>query len=234
MKTIVVIPAFNEEDHIGHVIQDIRAVSPAWDIVVVDDASTDKTYEHARASGVAVVRHVVNRGQGAALRTGTEWALLHGADSIIHFDADGQFSARELPGFIEPLEKGKETIVLGSRFLRVKTDQNNGDNSDASKRIPWTKRVIILPVARLINWYITGIKLSDAHNGLRAFTRDAALKIRITQDRMAHNSNIVAEIKKHNLRFKEMPVTVYYHSYGQRAGAGFAILSDLFFGKLIK
>lgn len=195
----------------------------AWNIVVVDDASTDHTYERACENGVVVLRHLVNRGQGAALRTGTEWALLHGAEIIIHFDADDQFVARELPEFIKPLQTGQADAVFGSRFLGART-----------REIPWTKRAVILPLARLINWYITGIKLSDAHNGLRAFTRAAALKIHITQDRMAHNSNIVAEIKKNHLRFKELPVTVYYHSYGQRAWEGLIIIKDLLLDRLIK
>ena len=223
MKVAVILPAYNEEENIERVVQELHTVRPAWDIVVVDDASTDQTGERARTNGVTVLRHLINRGQGAALRTGTEWALLHGADVIIHFDADGQFEARELPDFIAPLLKGEAEVVLGSRFL-----------GNAHTHIPWTKRVLVLPIARLINWYITGIKLSDAHNGLRAFTRDAAFKVHITQDRMAHNSNIVAEIKKNNVPFKELPITVYYRSYGQRASAGFAILKDLFLEKLIK
>lgn len=223
MNVFVVIPAYNEEEHICKVIDDIRAVNGAWRIVVVDDASTDATAVRAREAGATVLCHAVNRGQGAALKTGTEWALLHGADIIVHFDADGQFEPQELPRCIAPLERHEAEVVLGSRFLGA-----------SPPHIPWSKRAVVLPVARIINRLITGVNLSDAHNGLRAFTRVAARAIRITQDRMAHNSNIVAEIKKNNMRFCEVPVTVYYHSYGQTPWAGFIILKDLLVGAFIR
>ena len=95
MKITTVIPAYNEADHIEKVINKLKPYVD--EIIVVDDSSRDNTYELARLAGAVVVRHIINRGQGAALRTGTQLALDRGADIIIHFDADDQFQVEDIP-----------------------------------------------------------------------------------------------------------------------------------------
>jgi len=212
MKLAVVIPAFNEEKNIGKVIEEVKKVID-W-VIVVDDGSSDKTALIAKEKGATVLTHLVNCGQGAALKTGSDWARAKEADIIIHFDADGQHLVDDIKNLIEPLLKGEVDITLGSRFLK-KTN------------VPWTKKYLILWPAIFLNWLLVGIKLSDAHNGLRAISREAYKKFNLTQPRMAHNTEILAEIKRNNLRFKEVGVTVSYHEYGQGFFSGLKIIKDL-------
>lgn len=213
-KLFVVLPAYNEEARIAKVIAEVKQYGAH--IVVVDDASSDRTVAVVERQGVEVLSHVVNRGQGAALQTGDEFALMHGADIIVHFDADGQHQAKDIPRVIQPVQEEVVDVVLGSRFL-LKT----------ASQIPWTKRFLILPLARWVNFLFTGLPLTDGHNGWRALSRAAAQKIIITQDRMAHNTEIPMLIKKHHLSYKEVPVEIIYHEYGQGFWDGVKILLDL-------
>jgi len=217
----VVIPAYNEEKNIGRVISGLFNHG-FKNIIVVDDGSSDKTYETAKGSGVYVLRHEINRGQGAALQTGDEFAILKGADVVVHFDADGQFNPDDIAGAVREMEKTGTDVVLGSRFL------------DARSSLPWTKRNIVLPVSKIINRFFTGVKLTDAHNGFRVLSRNALEKIYIVQDRMAHNSDIVRQIKNNNLKFTEFPVHVIYKEYGQGIEGGAKIIMDLFQDRFIK
>lgn len=221
MSVFVVIPAFNEEKNICPVIRDIFSLYPDFQIVVVDDGSKDNTAAAARDCGALVLRHVINRGQGAALKTGTDYALKHGADIIIHFDADRQFEPKEISTMIAPVKRGDVEVVIGSRFL-------SGNN-----HLPWSKKNIILPLARVINFFFTGCWLSDAHNGFRVLSRRAAEFLDIQQDRMAHNSEIAYLIKINSLPFRELGITVYYHRYGQGWRGGLKIIKDLFIGKFL-
>lgn len=220
MKCIVVVPAYNEEKNLRPVLQGVFSHRPGDMVVVVDDGSVDNTVIVAQEAGAQVLRHVVNRGQGAALRTGTEYALNKWADIIVHFDADGQFDPAEIAVLIEPIARDEADVVLGSRFLK--------DNN-----IPWTKKHLILPLARLVNYFFTGLKLTDAHNGFRALSRKAAEVIEINQDRMAHNSEIVRQIQEKKLRFQEVAVTVSYNRYGQGVGGGLKIVKDLLLDKIL-
>lgn len=215
----VVVPAFNEEKKIGRVIRDLFEHGYK-NIVVVDDGSSDQTAGSAQLSGATVLRHQVNRGQGAALQTGNEFALRSGAKVIVHFDADGQFNPKDIAGAIELLNSQNLDAVLGSRFL------------DKRSNIPFFKKFFILPISRLINNFITGLKLSDVHNGFRVLNDRAAQKIKITQDGMAHNSQIPKLIKENNLIYKEYPVEVFYEENGQGIAGGFKILYDLFVDKI--
>jgi len=256
----IVIPAYNEEKNISQVLESLLKFD--YHLVVVDDGSFDKTYEKAKKTfacaglltanlssvlnkepnkqsrDVKILRHKINRGQGAALQTGTDYAIKNKADIIVHFDGDGQFLPSEIQQVVEPILSKKADIVLGSRFL---TNKKNNKASiccqtkiRTNNKMPFLKRYAILPVAKIVNWLLTGIKLTDAHCGFRAMNKLAAGKIRINQDRMSHNTEIVAQIKKHGLKYEEVPVTVIYNEFGQGIGGGFKILKDWFFSKLIK
>lgn len=199
----VIIPAYNEEKVIGQVVNDVLPV--AHTVVVVDDASRDTTAEEALRNGALVLNHRVNRGQGAALQTGIEYALEQGADIIVHFDADGQHQGADIPRFIGPILRGEADVVLGSRFL--------------SKRntIPFI-RSCVLKLGILFTWLYSGIKLTDTHNGFRAFSATSARSIRITENRMAHASEILHEIARQKLKCKEVPVSVLYTEYSLAKG----------------
>jgi len=214
-----IIPAYNEEDRISGVIEGLGGHVDR--VVVVDDASVDRTVQRVQKAGATVLRHKINRGQGAALQTGHAYAQKHGADYVIHFDGDGQFDVQDIrPALAELKERGVD-VLLGSRFLDDRTN------------MPWFKRNILHPVGRVINRVFSGLHLSDVHNGFRILNKKALEKIVITQDRMAHATEIPALIKKHNLSYIEFPVKVTYHEYGQRTSGGVRVLRDLLVGKFI-
>ena len=204
MKTFIVIPAYNEEKSIAKVIKDLKK-GGYNDIVVVDDGSKDNTYSAAEKAGADVLRHFINRGQGAALKTGVDYALMQRADMIVTFDADGQHLVSEIKRMTQPIVKGEVDVTLGSRFLDGKT------------KLPLKKRMV-LKGAVFFMWLMYGIKLSDAHNGFRALSRKAAQKIEIKADRIEHASEIVEEIHKRRMRFREIPVTIKYTDYSMKKG----------------
>lgn len=213
---IAVVPAYNEEKNIGPVISGL--FNQVDKIVVIDDGSVDSTLDEARLSGAVVLHHEINRGQGAALQTGHEYALKMGADYAVDFDADGQFDVTDIKPALEALQASGADILFGSRFL------------DNRSRVPWLKRGILLPLARLFNRWFFGVNLTDAHNGFRILNKRALSLIHITQDRMAHASEIPAQAKKFGLKHIEFPVKVVYREYGQGWGGGLRVVKDLVLG----
>ncbi|MBI4599515.1 glycosyltransferase family 2 protein [Candidatus Uhrbacteria bacterium] len=218
----IFIAAYNEEATIGAVIDDCLGVTSA--IVVVDDCSTDTTVDIAHRKGVVVLCHCINRGKGAAIRTGTAYALSQGADIIVHFDADGQHHAFDIPRLIQPILGGRVDVVLGSRFL-------NGASTNISPA-----RRAVLRLGSYFTWFFSGIRLSDAHNGLIAFSRTAARTIVFTEDRMAYASELIDEIRRLKIRYCEEPVTITYTDYsrgkGQRSSNALAIGWKMIWKKL--
>lgn len=219
MKIFCVIPAWNEEEKIKSVVDDVIKLVDR--VVVVDDGSIDKTAEVLSGSGAVVLRHVINRGQGAALRTGNEYSLLNGADVVVHFDADGQFLSSEIKDVIGPLLNNECDIVFGSRFLGKKS------------KLPFMKEFVIMPIAHLVNKVILGRTLSDPQAGFRAMNREALQKIIISQRGMAHCSEIIYKAFKSGLRIKEVPITVIYDEFGQSFGGGVRVIKDLLLAKLL-
>lgn len=218
-KTVCIIPALNEEANIGEVLSEVKNYVDK--VVVVDDGSTDKTFKKALEREVVVIKHIINRGQGAALETGNQYAKKINADIVVHFDADGQFLAKEIEEIIKPIKDGKAEIVFGSRFL--------GKNS----QMPKLKKNIIIPLAHLVNKLIIGKSLSDPQSGFRALSRKALDKITIEQDGMAHCSEIIYKTFKYNLKIKEVPIKVIYKNFGQSFNGGIRIIKDLLLSKII-
>lgn len=217
----IIIAAYNEGAVIGGVIQPL--IAAGYRVVAVDDGSRDETAARARAAGAAVLRHVVNRGQGAALQSGLRYALRHGAQILVTFDADGQHCAADLPGLVQPIADRRAEIVLGSRFLEHAAD------------VPATRRVL-LRLAVAFTRVMSGVRLTDAHNGLRALSRRAAERLDLQLDRMAHASEIIDQLARTGLPLEEVSVTVRYTSYslekGQRAGNAARIVWDYLLNKL--
>lgn len=200
----VVIAAFNEEKKIIGVIKGLKK-NGYRNIVVVDDGSRDRTYNIISKQNIHALKHFINRGQGASLKTGIDYAVRNGAKYVVTFDADGQHNPKEIERLLKPVVSGRFEVALGSRFLRK--DSNT----------PWIRRVV-LKIGVLVIWVMYGVKLTDSHNGFRVFSRKAAQKIQITSDRMEHASQIVEEIHKNNLKYKEVPVTITYSDYSKGKG----------------
>lgn len=217
---IAVVPAYMEEKKIGSVARSLSVLVDK--VIVVDDGSTDDTAKNAEVSGAIVLRHKINRGQGASLQTGCDYALQLGADYVLHFDGDGQFDVNDIQPALEKLKMEKADILFGSRFLG--TESNT----------PWFKKQILFPIARIFNNFFTGLKLTDVHNGFRVLSRLALQKIIITHDRMAHATEIVAQTKHNKLKYIEFPIKVVYCEYGQGFFGGLKILNDLVLGKFIR
>jgi polyprenyl-phospho-N-acetylgalactosaminyl synthase len=211
----IVLPAFNEAAIIGNVLQELFPMVPKDQIIVIDDGSTDGTGIVSDRMGVLTLRHLINCGQGAALVTGFQVALGLGADVIVSFDADGQHRAADIPELVAPILGGEADVVLGSRFLGHKPE--GMENT----------RYLVLKLGAVFTHVVSGINVSDPHNGFRAFSRYAARTIQIKQDRMAHASEILHEIARHRLVYVERPVKVRYTEYslakGQRSTAALRI-----------
>jgi glycosyltransferase involved in cell wall biosynthesis len=219
----VVVPAYNEARVIGGVVEEL--VARGHRVIVIDDGSSDDTPAAARRAGAVVLRHAVNRGQGAALQTGITYALRNGAEHIVTFDSDGQHAAEDVDALVAPLIAGRADVVLGSRFI------------GSTEGMPRGRRTI-LGLAVLFTRVASGAKVTDTHNGLRAFTRAAAAKLDIQLDRMAHASEILDQIVRHDLRFEEVPVHVRYTDYSRRKGqsslAALRILADYVLGRWMR
>jgi glycosyltransferase involved in cell wall biosynthesis len=211
----VVIPAFNEATSLGAVVGDLRRRGP--NVVVVDDGSTDETSRVALETGAVLLRHRVNLGQGAALQTGITYALRQGALRIGTFDADGQHRADDLLALLDALEPSVAEVALGSRFL------------GAGAEVPAPRR-LVLRAAVVFTRLMSGLAVTDAHNGLRAFTRRAASAIDLKTCRMAHASELLDQIARSGLPYRELPVRIAYTDYslgkGQRSTAALRVLFD--------
>jgi glycosyltransferase involved in cell wall biosynthesis len=219
----IVIAAYNEGAALGAVVAALRSLYNT--VIVVDDGSSDDTAQVAHGAGAHVLRHPLNLGQGAALQTGIDYALHIGCAYIITFDADGQHDANEIPALIAPLAEGRADVALGSRFL------------GHTVNMPRAKAITLWLAVRFSR-LTTGLHITDTHNGFRALNRDAARRIRIRQDRMAHASEILDQIATLSLRYVEVPVTITYTPYsiakGQRIMNSVGILKDQFMGRLAK
>jgi len=196
MKFFVVIPAYNEAPRIGGVINGVRKFTK--DILVVDDGSKDKTAEMAQKEGVKVLRHRLNLGKGAAMKTGVEAAIDLGAEAIILIDADGQHDPKHIPEFLKQINQGDE-VVFGSRNL--------------SYGVPLI-RYLGNKFGSVLISLLFGIYRSDMLCGYIAFTKKAYQKIKWDSSRYGVESEIVARTGKNKLKYTEIPIeTIYKDKY---------------------
>jgi glycosyltransferase involved in cell wall biosynthesis len=220
-NTWFVVPAHNEQASIGVVISPM--IDAGFSVVVVDDHSDDQTREVSLAKGAWVVRHPINLGQGASIQTGISFALSQDAETLVTFDADGQHQLDDARLMIAERTLKSVDVVLGSRFLR-----------DKPASMP-NSRFIILKLAVLFTRITSRLKVTDTHNGLRVMTAKAASSIYLQQNRMAHASEILSQVRKKNLSFVEFPTDVKYTSYslgkGQKSSNLISIMFELVMGK---
>ncbi len=204
MHTLVIIPAYNEAKTIGSVIDAVRAHTSH--IVVINDGSSDDTARIARAKGCQVKSHVINRGLGAALRTGFAHALQTEAQYVVTLDADGQHDPDDIPRLTEFLQQGHDAVI-GSRLI-------NTDGMPAT-------RIVANKFANAVTY--GGHITTDSQSGLRAFKRDALKRMTLNSDRMEISSEIIEEIYKNKLRFREIPIKPVYTEYSLAKGQSFTV-----------
>lgn len=218
-KIIGVIPAYNEENSISKVV--FETIKHVDDIIVIDDSSTDNTYENARKAGAIALRHIINRGAGAATCTGIQAALKLDADIIVTIDADGQHLPDDIPSLIKPILENRADIVIGSRF------EGNIDE------MPFIKKIGNILLNK-ITFLFYGINISDTQSGFKAFSRKTASLIDITVDRYGFCSEVIGEIRRKKLRFVEVPIPAIYinKNKGTTTFDGFKIIFDLVFRRI--
>lgn len=199
-KIYIIVPAYNESKAIGKVIDDIQAAG-FLNIIVVNDGSSDNTSEIAKNKNCITLRHILNRGKGAATQTGFDAAKLLDAEFVVTIDADGQHNPLEIETLLQPVINNKSDVALGSRFLQ----KNN---------VP-TSRKIVNVIGNLITLLFYGIYVSDSQSGFRAYNKKALNCMNTTFDRYEFESEAIGLIKLNNLSYLEVPITVSYSDYSR-------------------
>ena len=188
---------------------------------MIDDGSVDNTYKIAKKIHVKVLKHLLNRGLGAALATGFEYAKKHKYEIVVTFDADGQHKASDIKRIIVPIIEGKGDVVIGSRVLEY-------------RQMPILRRLINL-LSNLATYILFGIWTTDSQSGLRAFSSKALKLIKLKSERMEVSSEIFKEIGRNKLRLKEIPIKPIYTQYslnkGQRISNATNVIWKLFINK---
>jgi glycosyltransferase involved in cell wall biosynthesis len=203
-RVIAIVPAHNEERAIGDVVAEIRACDPSFDVVVIDDGSTDATASVASSQGAAVVVLPFNLGIGGAVQTGFKYALQHGYELAVRLDGDGQHDPSELAKLLAPIQAGEADIVTGSRFAL----------EDGAYRPPFARRVGITWFARIVSLLIRQ-RVTDTTSGFQALNlRGIAL---FAGDYPNDYPEVEATVLvfKHRLRLVEVPVRMREREHGE-------------------
>lgn len=208
INVVIVIPVYNEATVIGEVLAEIRSTGQ-YTTIVVDDGSGDDSFVQASAHGALALRHRINRGKGAAVKTGIMAANLFEADVVVTMDGDGQHDPADIDVLIRPIIEGKNDVVLGSRTLK----------RDEMPKI----KVLANYFGNFFTWLLYGIWVSDSQSGFRAYSKYAALIIDTKADKYEYDSKVIREIKTNRLRFTEVPVQTRYTEYskGKKQKQGF-------------
>ncbi len=208
MKSVyIVIPARNESRKIGEVITKIRKEG-FQHILVVDDGSSDQTFQIAEQNGAKVVKHIVNRGAGAATFTGIQTALELDAEIIVTMDADGQHDSKDIQSLIQPILDKKVDVVLGSRLI-------------LKKGMPLIRRFFNY-IGNLVTWVLFGLWVSDSQSGFKAFSKKAAAAIEIKTNGYEFCSEVIRELKVKKIKYTEIPIKTKYTKYSMQKGQSFA------------
>lgn len=222
MKLLIILPAFNEAKVISQVLAQVRKTAAKLplktEICVVNDGSQDNTARVAKNTQATVLTHVINRGLGASLSTGLEYAKQIQADFAITMDSDGQHDPDDLITVLTPLLNNQADVVIGSRRLQP------------TGHMPLLRR-INNQAFNLLTRLLFGVVTTDSLSGFRGFGKRAIQLIELKTERMEVSNEFFTEIKRHHLKFSEVPIKVIYTDYslakGVKPGNVFAILFRL-------
>jgi glycosyltransferase involved in cell wall biosynthesis len=191
-----ILPAFNEEVSIGSIV--LHARQHADRVIVIDDGSTDNTFEVAQLAGAEVIRHTSNKGKGAALKTGFEIAALNGTKIIVTLDADGQHDPEDIPKLIAPILAGEADMVNGSRYI-----------NDKDRNTPFYRRIGQSVLDKATN-FNSGLHITDTQSGFRAFDKDILPVFKFRSNGMAIESEMLMDAANAGLKMKEVEIGVRY------------------------
>ena len=194
MNVCLLIPAYHEAKAIGQVLSEACEVMES--VVVVDDGSQDATAQIAEDSGVIVIRHQVNSGKGAALRTGFQYVLDHGYDAVITMDSDGQHAVDDIPGFLEAFKNRGSGVIIGSRM---------GDISTMPSFRRFTNRT-----SSFIGSLLVRQKLSDSQSGFRLISADVLRAVELETSGYEMESEILIKASRAGFRISSVPIKTIY------------------------
>ena len=207
VKVVVVVPVFNESAVIYKVLKSIpkkiRGVSEL-NVVVINDGSTDNSQFEVQRAGFSIVTHVINRGLGAAIKTGMAYARVKKADVMVTFDGDGQHDPSDIEKIIVPIIQKKADLAIGSRFKKL-------------KNVP-LDRYFLNWIANFVTFLFYGALTTDSQSGLRAFSQKALNLVDFKGERMDFSSEILLEAKRNNLKKAEVPIKAIYTEYSRKKG----------------
>ena len=210
-SVLAIVPAHNEAESIGRVVDEIRAFDPGFDVLVVDDGSSDETAAIAAGRGAAVVRLPFNLGIGGAVQTGFKYALQRGYETAVRLDGDGQHDPAQLPKLLEPLARGEADVVTGSRFAA----------EGGGYRPPLGRRLGIVFFARLVS-ALTRQRVTDTTSGFQALNRDGIALFADDYPNDYPEVEATVLVFKHRLRLVEVPVQMRERSHGESSIGAFS------------
>ncbi len=210
-KVAILVPALNEADTIENVIKGIKKNNPDFDVVVIDDGSTDKTAELAERAGAAVLSLTVNLGYGAALQTGYKYALLNGYDYTVQIDGDGQHDPKYINNLIETVQNGTD-VAIGSRFL-----DNLGNYNHP------TLRQIGMMFFRFLIYLFINQKISDPTSGFQALNKNVISYFAKSKQYPSDfpDADIIILLHYAGFRISEVPVVMFRNETGKSMHSGF-------------
>jgi len=203
LRRIAIVPAYNEEQNVARVIDELRAFDPGLDVVVVSDGSQDRTAEVAAERGAHVVSLPFNLGIGGAVQTGFKYAHEHGYELVVRCDGDGQHIPAELPKVLEPVLAGEADIAVGSRFAG-----GDGYRSSATRRVGI--RLLALIVSAIAKQRVT-----DTTSGFQALNRKALDLFAADYPHDYPEVEGMVMLIKHRLRLREVPVSMREREHGR-------------------
>jgi len=207
VSVLAAIPAFNEQKTIGSVV--LTAQRYATKVVVIDDGSEDETAWVAEQAGATVIRHPVNRGYGAALRSCFAYARESEFEVLVILDGDGQHRPEMIPLVVAPVDEGRADVSIGSRFL----------DGNTTGGVPGYRKFGIHLLTKLTNLGTRHSgKITDAQSGFRAYSRRAISVIDPLEADMGASAEILWEADRKGLRIVEVPITIDYHAAGSTRG----------------
>ena len=211
MKSLIVIPAYNEAGRIGRVVAGVRAAVPEVPVLVVDDGSSDETAAVARRAGARVVSLPFNLGAGVAAQTGYKLAVREGYDCVAQLDGDGQHEPADLPALLAVIERREADVAIGSRFL------------GAAEYRPGFARRIGMELFGLLAWLVTGTRFSDVTSGFRALSGDVVRFVATEWYPTDYaDADVLITLRRAGFRLTEVPVRMYPRAGGRSMHAGLA------------